>query len=88
MACSVLLTCRDAEDAVSMLNEPDEDMPPSQKAFINCLTYIYNHMKREKPWKISKDFISELGSHFLSFKILNSGPHKSPRHHSSKSPRA
>lgn len=72
MACSTLLACRDAGETVSMLNEPDEEMPETQKAFICCLTYLHNHLQGEKPWKINEEFIAGLGNKFLYFKMLNS----------------
>jgi hypothetical protein len=79
MACACLLTCKDAEEVLSKLNEPNYIMSDSeprgretQTTFRSCLELLYGRLQNEKPWKISEDFIEELGSKFLMFKVMNS----------------
>ena len=71
-ACARLITCKDAEEQVSYLKENNEDDLPELKAFQSCLFLLYDHMQNGQPWKISEDFISELGSKYLYFKVVNS----------------
>ena len=78
MACSYLLTC---DDVGEILNPPSElndsaDKAPYEKenrsALLNCLSYLYEHLQNEKPWKISEDFIENLGGKYIMFKTINS----------------
>jgi hypothetical protein len=70
-ACARLLTCTDTEETISMLNEPDDEMPIEQQAFLSCLILLYEHLQAEKPWKISEEFIADLGIRYLSFLAEN-----------------
>lgn len=70
-ACARLLTCSDAEETVSMLKEPDDEMPAEQREFLSCLELLHEHLQAEKPWKISEDFIANLGIRYFSFLAAN-----------------
>jgi hypothetical protein len=71
-ACARLLTCTDAEKQIAYLKENNEDDLPELKALQSCAFFLHEHMQAEKPWKISEDFIAELGQKYLYFKVLNS----------------
>lgn len=71
-ACARLLTCTDAEEQVAYLKEGNEDDLPELKAFQNCLFYLHDKIQEVKPWKITENFIAELGKRYLYFKITNS----------------
>lgn len=70
-ACARWLTCSDTDEAiVSLMNDPYE-ADAGQKAFEACLFLFHEHIKTEKPWKISKEFITDLGQKYLMFRMLN-----------------
>jgi len=71
-ACARFLTCKNAEEQVAYLKKDNEDDLPKLKAFQRCLFYLHEHMRTEKPWKITEDFIAGLGERFLFFKVANS----------------
>lgn len=72
-ACARWLTCSDADEAVNLLiNDPDEAIT-EQEAFEACLFLLHEHMKAQKPWKITEKFIAELGQNYLMFRMLNAG---------------
>jgi hypothetical protein len=70
-ACARLLTCSDAEETVSMLKEPDDEMPLKQRAFLSCLFLLHEHLQAEKPWKITEEFIADLGIRYFSLLAAN-----------------
>jgi hypothetical protein len=80
-ACAYWLTCRDAKetiDGLDNLDDPDYIIPKSVKysaetkvALHDCLEYLHTQTKREKPWKISEDFIESLGAKFNMFRVMN-----------------
>jgi hypothetical protein len=70
-ACSRFLTCTDAEEIIAILKKVNEDTPPEIKTFQNCLFYLHAKLQEEKPWKISEDFIAELGEKYVLFKSAN-----------------
>jgi hypothetical protein len=79
MACSYLLACSDAEKLLSRIDSPDfiwiDNAPCGQEtrtSFLACAQLLYEHLQNEKPWKITEQFIGELGTGFLMFKMMNS----------------
>jgi len=79
MVCSYLFLCSDVENFIELLDEPnflfDDDRQGGtmlREAFKNCLRSLHNNLQKEKPWKISKDFIEELGARYLMFVSVNS----------------
>jgi molybdopterin synthase catalytic subunit len=42
-----------------------------KEAFEACLFLLYEQMKADKPWRITEDFIAELGQKYLMFRMLN-----------------
>lgn len=72
LACARLLTCSDAEETVSMLKEPDDEMPLGQRTFLSCLYLLHEHLQDERPWEISEEFIADLGIRYFFFKAMNS----------------
>ena len=78
-ACAYWLTCRDAGETLVAFNEPDYLVPDSEKygsemkkSLRACLEYLHTQMKREKPWRITEDFIEALGIKFNMFRLKNS----------------
>ncbi len=72
LACARLLSCSDAEETVSMLNEPDDEMPLGQRTFLSCLFLLHEHLQDERPWIISEEYIADLGTRYIFFKVMNS----------------
>lgn len=79
MICSYWLNCTDFEETLVALNEPGTFMPTdelhgaeTQQSLLDCIDYIYNQMKKDKPWEIDEDFIYGLGFRFSIFRIKNS----------------
>jgi hypothetical protein len=73
VACAYLLTCDDG-NILSDLVEPDDleaDGKRTQMVLRNCLEHLHNNLQKEKPWKISKAFIAELGRLYVTFKVMN-----------------
>jgi hypothetical protein len=56
-----------------MLKEPDDEMPTKQRAFLSCLFLLHEHLQDERPWEISEEFIADLGTRCIFFKVMNSG---------------
>ncbi len=78
-ACAYWLTCRDAIETLAAFSEPDYLVPDDAKygkemktALYACLEYLLAQTKREKPWKITEDFIETLGVKFNTFRLMNS----------------
>ena len=74
MACAYLLTC-DGGNILSNLTELDDtDLQErkTERSLRDCLEHLQGNLQKEKPWKISEEFISDLGSKFLMFKTMNS----------------
>jgi len=70
-ACARLLTCSDVEETISMLKKTYDDMPAERRAALSCLFSLHEHLEAEKPWKISEDFIADLGNRYFSFLAAN-----------------
>lgn len=45
LACARLLACSDAEETISLLKEPDDEMPTEQRAFLSCLFLLHEHLQ-------------------------------------------
>jgi len=74
-----LLTCADAknEKSLSRLLQflfPDGEpfAQEARQAFIGCFRLLQSRLEHEKPWKITEEFIAELGAKFVDFKGMNS----------------
>lgn len=79
MVCSYLFSCDDVESFIELLDEPNflfddgkQGGIQSREAFKNCLFKLHSNLKKDKPWKISKDFIEELGIKYIMFVSMNS----------------
>jgi hypothetical protein len=79
MVCSHLFFCNDVEVFIELLDEPDFLFEPSRPlaeqtrmSFKNCLLYIADQLRGEKPWKITEDFIATLGAKYTMFCGMNS----------------
>ena len=79
MMCAYILTCRDVSDVIHKFGGSDFELrsktPEGEKALAtlgNCLRYLYEHMLMEKPWKITEEFIGDLGSLYVAFVVSNS----------------
>lgn len=70
-ACARWLTCSDADEAVNLLKKDPDEAVAEQEAFEACLFLLHEHMKAQKPWKINKEFITDLGQKYLIFRMLN-----------------
>lgn len=79
MVCSYLFICDDIDVFIELLDEPDilfddskQGGSMTREAFKNCLLKLHSNMQKGKPWKITKDFIEELGTRSIMFAIMNS----------------
>ena len=72
IACARLLTCTNAEETVSMLEEPDDEMPTEQRAFLSCLFLLHEHQQDERLWEIYEEFVADLGTRYAFFRVANS----------------
>jgi len=79
MACAYLLTCKDADEVLLAMKESGfiypNDEPGSDQArtaLLNILLYLRERLQSDKPWKITEDFIADLGGKFVWFKTVNS----------------
>lgn len=77
MACAYLLTCGDADEILNPPSIPDsEDTAPYEKenkaALLDCLRLLNNRLQNKKPWKITEEFICNLGYKFHIFRMMNS----------------
>lgn len=79
MMSAYILTCRDIDSIIGEIGGSDfvirAETPDGQKALAalgNCLRYLYDHMRTEKPWKITEEFIADLGSLYSVFVVMNS----------------
>ncbi len=70
-ACARFLTCPDAKEAIIKLNEMDENLSIKQQAFLYFIILLRAHLQTEKPWKISEDFILDLGNRYFAFLMHN-----------------
>jgi hypothetical protein len=76
---AALLTCTDAKSKQSQTKLlqflfPDGEpmAQETRQAFIGCFRLLQSRLDREEPWKITEDFIAELGAKFVEFKGMNS----------------
>jgi hypothetical protein len=73
-ACLNLLTAYDAEAVIGRLTEPDiifsgdsDKACDTRNLFNDCVRLLYKQTQTEKPWKITKAFIFELGESYQAF---------------------
>jgi len=76
MIAATLLSCADADNGRSRARAIKslfpQDAPHGEdirRLFRECLLLLQRQLKNEKPWKITEEFIAELGEKFLEFKI-------------------
>jgi len=79
MICATLLSCVDANNARARSRMLNTFFPKTRpfaqevrQAFSECLRLLQSHLEREQPWKITEEFIAELGTKFVLFKMMNS----------------
>jgi len=78
MACSYLLSCCDVAEILNPPNDIDDNSNevPYEKenklALLNCLRLLHKQLQSTKPWRITEDFIENLGSKYCWFKTTNS----------------
>lgn len=74
MACSYLLTCDDGNllSDLMPLDDAKVNEQSTEATLRSCLGHIHRNLQEEKPWKISEEYIAELGSKYLLFRVLNS----------------
>lgn len=79
MMSAYILNCRDIDGIIGKIGGSDfvirAETPDGEKALSmlgKCLRYLYDHMRTEKPWKITEEFIGDLGSIYASFTVMNS----------------
>ena len=79
MICAYWLNAIDLDETLGALETPGTFLPDdeaygkeTQNALWECMKYICEQMKHERPWKISEDFIYELGVKFSMFRVMNS----------------
>ena len=79
MICATLLSCVDANNARARSRMLNTFFPKTRpfaqevrQAFSECLRLLRSRLEREQPWKITEEFIAELGSKFVFFKMMNS----------------
>jgi hypothetical protein len=78
MLCSYWFNCSDFDkslDALSKGKFMPGNVPHSaqtQKALYDCIDFLHNQLKKEKPWKISEEFIYQLGYRFNMLRMMNS----------------
>jgi len=77
-ACLDLITMYEAESILNRITEPDiiisGDSLHAQNLrniFNDCVQLLYRQIQRDKPYKISEDFIAELGESYNSFETVN-----------------
>lgn len=78
MVCSYLFFCNDVDEFIELLGEHNflfDDKKQggtlSRESFRNCLLKLRDNLQKDKPWKISKDFIEELGIKYTMFAAVN-----------------
>jgi len=79
MACAYWFNCTDLDDTIAELKEPNTFIPSedphgeeTQNTLCGCINHIYSQMQNTKPWKITEEFIIELGIKFCMFRTANS----------------
>jgi pyrimidine deaminase RibD-like protein len=67
-ACKIILTASEPEKVIARISEPDylitgngEYADKARNILSDCLRLLHEQAQKEKPWKISEDFISDLG---------------------------
>ena len=79
MVCSYLFSCNYTSDFIERLDTPNflfddnkQGGTLARKTFKDCLLKLQNNLKNDKPYKISRDFIEELGAKYTMFIGANS----------------
>lgn len=78
MLCSYWLTCEDFSDTFTALGEGvfmPKNQPhgaETQKALYACIDYLHKQLQKEQPWKISEEFIYQVGYKFSMLRMMNS----------------
>ena len=77
-ACLDLITMYEAETILNRLTEPDIIISGEsttaqnlRSVFNDCVQLLYRQIQKEKPYKITEDFIVELGDSYNSFETVN-----------------
>jgi hypothetical protein len=77
--CAYWLNSSNGKEAMLKLDTPgffiDSSSPYGdglKEALYNCLVLLYNKTCDEKPWKITAEFIEELGDRYLDVRGMNS----------------
>jgi hypothetical protein len=77
--CAYMLTCKDTDETLAALSEPNfiypEGEPGSEMAkaaFQNVILFLRGRLQNEKPWKITEEFIADLGGKYIWFITANS----------------
>lgn len=76
MMSAYVLSCSDAEDILEDMSFIVPDNIPNGERTItvlqNCLCYLYEKVQSENPYKITEEFIADLGSLYITFLTMNS----------------
>lgn len=79
LAFASLLASSDAAETLEYFSKPDGIIPDfipkgkeTREVLCACLNVFYTHLLTEKPWKINKDFIYDIGENYLEFLVMNS----------------
>jgi hypothetical protein len=72
-------SCAGVDETLSALNRPDfiySDGAPggsrAKAAFLNVLLFLRGQLQNERPWKITEEFIADLGDKYIWFVTANS----------------
>jgi hypothetical protein len=79
MMCANWFNCLDFKDNLVKLQKPGtfmrKDVPKgieAQATLLNCFNYLNKQMQKDEPWKITEEFIYNLGFNFGMFRVMNS----------------
>lgn len=79
MMCAYIVSCADIDNVFERFTNPGFILPDdepdgieSMTALQSCLFYLYEHIQGEKPYKITEEFIAELGKRYVGFLLKNS----------------
>ena len=71
MTSAYILTCGDIDGVIDEIDGLAESRETGN-ALKSCLRDLYDHVRTEKPWKITEEFIADFGCKYLTFTMLNS----------------
>ena len=79
MLCAYIISCADIDNVLENFANPGfivpDDEPDgiaSMTALQSCLIYLHEHIQSEKPYKITEEFIAELGKRYVDLLLKNS----------------